>query len=309
MIDAAGTSRDIVLVVDDTPETLGFLTDALESTGYTALVATGGPQALALVERITPDLILLDAMMPVMDGFETCRRFKTSSAAHVPVIFMTALSETEHIVRGLGAGGVDYLTKPIILDELFARLRVHLANAKAAQGAKLALDSAGSFLISIDRSGTVRWSTPQAMRLLVSLVETGEEAARLPPGVVQPLLAAAAAVAPEPVVMAPTSGAPSLEFRFVGTAGGDDLLFRVGPHYARRSDEVLAQRFALTAREAEVLLWIARGKANRDIGEILALSPRTVNKHLETIFAKLGVENRASAAVLASRVLDERGAT
>ena len=298
--------RDIVLVVDDTPETLGFLTDALEGAGYTALVATGGPQALALIERITPDLILLDAMMPAMDGFETCRRFKASGIAHVPVIFMTALSDTEHIVRGLGAGGVDYLAKPIILDEFFARLRVHLANAKAAQSAKLALDSAGSFLISIDRAGMILWSTPQAMRLLAPVTASSQDPASLPETTVQALLAASAGAAAAPVIVNREAGAPKLDFRFVGAAGSDELLFRIRLHDPRSSDEILGQRFALTGREAEVLLWIARGKANRDIGDILALSPRTVNKHLETIFTKLGVENRASAAVLAARALDER---
>ncbi|WP_428350168.1 response regulator [Lichenifustis flavocetrariae] len=297
--------RPVILVVDDTPDTLGFLTDALESEGYTALVATGGPQALALVERITPDLILLDAMMPVLDGFETCRRLKAGPIAHVPVIFMTALSDTEHIVRGLGAGGVDYVTKPIILGELFARLRVHLATAQATRSAQVALDTTGSFLIALTRAGTVVWATPQALQLL--------GAARLQDGAATPLHSAipslaeaAARGASNPVVVHGGADAPAVEFSFVGSAGAGEYLFRVRQHDPRRADEILAQRFALTAREAEVLLWIARGKANRDIGEILSLSPRTVNKHLETIFAKLGVENRASAAVLATRALDER---
>ena len=158
--------RDIVLVVDDTPETLGFLTEALERAGHTALVATGGPQAVALVGRVTPDLILLDAVMPGMDGFETCRRLKSGPAGHVPVIFMTALSETEHVVAGFSAGGVDYVTKPIVLDELLARIRTHLANARAAQSARAALDTSGSSLVAVDREGAILWSTPQAAHLL-----------------------------------------------------------------------------------------------------------------------------------------------
>ena len=291
--------------MDDTPDTLGFLTDALEGEGFTALVATGGPQALALVERITPDLILLDAMMPVLDGFETCRRLKAGPIAHVPVIFMTALSETEHIVRGLGAGGVDYVTKPIILGELFARLRVHLATAQATRSAQVALDSTGSFLIALTRAGSVVWATPQALQLLGAA--RMQDGAATPLHSAIPLLAAAAARgASDPVVVRSGTDAPAVEFSFVGNAGAGEYLFRVRRHDPRRADEILAQRFTLTAREAEVLLWIARGKANRDIGEILSLSPRTVNKHLETIFAKLGVENRASAAVLATRALDER---
>ena len=111
--------RDIVLVVDDSPETLSLLTDALEAAGATVLVAVEGANALALVERITPDVILMDAVMPGMDGFETCRLLKRNkSVAHVPVIFMTGLSETEQIVKGLEAGGVDYVTKPISPDRI-----------------------------------------------------------------------------------------------------------------------------------------------------------------------------------------------
>ena len=111
--------RDIVLLVDDSPEALGFLTEALEKSGFSVLIATSGQAALNIVERITPDLILLDAVMPGMDGFETCRRLKINGAvAQVPVIFMTGLTETEHVVNALDSGGVDYLTKPINIDEL-----------------------------------------------------------------------------------------------------------------------------------------------------------------------------------------------
>lgn len=295
--------RGIVLVVDDSPDTLGFLTEALERAGYTALVATGGPQALALVGRITPDLILLDAMMPEMDGFETCRRLKAGAAAQVPVVFMTALSETEYIVRGLEAGGVDYLTKPIILDELFARLAVHVANARTAQSARMALDSSGRFLFALDRAGRMVWSTPQAERLLQGAFPDLATAGALPDGV--PALLVAADPGAEPVVLPARDGTTALRIAFLGASRPDELLFRLSPHETRSGSETLRTRFALTPREAEVLLWLARGKPNRDIAEILDLSPRTVNKHLETIFSKLGVENRASAAVLATRALGD----
>lgn len=129
-------NRDIVLVIDDSPDTLSFLTEAIERSGATVLVAVGGDLALALVDEITPDVILLDAVMPGLDGFETCRRLKAKPhLAGVPVIFMTGLSETEHIVKGLSAGGIDYVTKPIAPDEILARIRVHLASARAAQSA------------------------------------------------------------------------------------------------------------------------------------------------------------------------------
>jgi DNA-binding response OmpR family regulator len=136
--------RDIVLVVDDSPNTLHMLTDAIEGAGMTVLVALDGEQALSLIERITPDVILMDAVMPGLDGFEICRRLKRNPAlAHVPIIFMTGLSETGDIIKGLDAGGVDYVTKPIAPDELLARIRVHLSNARISQSARAALDASG----------------------------------------------------------------------------------------------------------------------------------------------------------------------
>ena len=159
--------RNIVLVVDDSPDTLRMLTDAIEGAGMTVLVALDGEQALSLIERVTPDVILLDAVMPGIDGFEICRRLKRNSdLSHVPVIFMTGLSETEDIIMGLDAGGVDYVTKPIAPNELLARIRVHLANARISQSARAALDASGRFLLAVNRSGRVLWSTPQASKLL-----------------------------------------------------------------------------------------------------------------------------------------------
>ena len=114
----SGSGRDIVLVVDDSSEALGFLSRALELANITALVAIDGASALELLKNITPDLVLLDGVMPDMDGFETCRRLKANKqTAHLPVIFMTGLSETQHVVEGLNAGGVDYVTKPIVLED------------------------------------------------------------------------------------------------------------------------------------------------------------------------------------------------
>ena len=150
-LDVQTARRDTVLVVDDTPESLGFLTDMLDGAGFTVLIATDGESALRLVDRITPDLVLLDASMPGIDGFETCRRLKqTRSASHLPVIFMTGLTETEHVVEGLASGGVDYVAKPIVMQELLARIRVHLTNARVALGPHAALDAAGRFLFATD---------------------------------------------------------------------------------------------------------------------------------------------------------------
>src|SRR3954451_21451877 len=156
-------SRNIVLVVDDSPETLRMLTDAIEDAGMTVLVAREGEHALSIMERVLPDIILMDALMPGTDGFETCRRLKQNKAlAHVPLIFMTGLSDTEHIIEGLEAGGVDYVPKPIVPGELLARIRVHLANARIAHSARTALDAFGRFLLAASGTGRILWCTPQA---------------------------------------------------------------------------------------------------------------------------------------------------
>src|ERR1700755_2747336 len=166
--------RDVALVVDDSPETLRLLTDALDGAGMTVMVALDGAAAMRIVDQITPDIILLDAVMPGMDGFETCSRLKRDAGlSNVPVIFMTGLAETEHIVRGLEAGGVDYVTKPIVIEEMLARIRVHLANARLTQSARAALDVSGRFLLAVSRQGTLMWSTPQAQKLLADSLGPG----------------------------------------------------------------------------------------------------------------------------------------
>ena len=303
----AAAPRDIVLLVDDSPDALGFLTDALEQSGFSALIATSGQAALNIAERITPDIILLDAVMPVMDGFETCRRLKANAAvAQVPVIFMTGLTETEHVVRALESGGVDYLTKPINIDELRARIRVHLSNARSAQSARVALDAAGRHLLAVRANGAIHWSTPQATRLVNAATgrDDGLEivVAHISGWLKERATVDAARDAPLTITEA---GRPALQLSLPGAMGPDEYLFRLTAANEKSDDHLLKSHFALTTRESEVLLWIAKGKSNRDIGDILGLSARTVNKHLEQIYVKLGVENRASAAVKAAHVLHQ----
>jgi len=217
-----------VLVVDDAPDTLRMLCDALAQEGYTVLVARDGLQALDRLDVVVPDAILLDGVMPGLSGFETCQRIKAHPQGEaVPVIFMTGLSETADIVAGFDAGGVDYVVKPLRIEEVLARLNTHVRNARAAREARAAVQRAS------DASSAFS-------------------------------VAAAAASA--------------------------------------ASAERLSHA-ALTPRETEVLTWLARGKTNRDIADILGMSHRTVNKHLEHIFEKLGVETRAAAAALASQAI------
>ncbi len=299
------TRRDTLLVVDDTPETLGFLTDTLDHAGFTVLIATDGDSALDLVDQITPDLVLMDAVMPGMNGFETCRKLKREKLlSHLPVIFMTGLSETEHVVEGLAAGGVDYVTKPIVVDELLARIRVHLANARIAHGSRIALDATGRFLLATDRTGKLLWCTPKAKQLLAELFPAaGEQDASLPPAVLEQVLQLRLDGYRTQASSLAAAGGRRMEISMLSPIGPDELLFRLAEISAGGDEQLLQQTLSLTSREAEVLLWISRGKANREIGEILTISPRTVNKHLEQIFVKLGVENRASAAARAVRAL------
>ena len=205
----ATPDRGTVLVVDDAPETLRLLCDTLEASGYTVLVARDGETAIKRLGFVLPDAILLDGVMPGVSGFETCQRIKAEPAwAHIPVIFMTGLAETEHIVAGFDCGGVDYVVKPVREAEILARLHTHTRNARMS---------------------------------------------------------------------------------------------RLGMDRESRNERVTDAK--LTPRETEVLSWLAKGKTNRDISEILSMSPRTVNKHLEHVFEKLGVETRSAAAALASSVM------
>ncbi|WP_028240180.1 response regulator [Stutzerimonas azotifigens] len=208
--------QGVVLIVDDVPDNLALLSSALEQAGYMILVALDGASALERMRRIKPEIVLLDAVMPGLDGFETCRQMKAQADFEdVPVLFMTALTDSEHVLEGFAAGGIDYVTKPIHPEQVVARVGAHLRTARTLRSARQAA---------------------------------------------QP-----------------------------GAAVRDEGELRA----------VLAARFQLTGREVEVLHWVACGKTNRDIGDILGLSPRTVNKHLEHVYVKLGVETRTAAAAVA----------
>lgn len=117
-----------ILVVDDTPQNIQVLGTLLRREGYQINVARNGLQALDIVAKAPPDLILLDVMMPELDGFETCRRLKQNATTwDIPIIFLTARTETEDIVHGFEVGAVDYVTKPFNPPELLSRVHTHLA--------------------------------------------------------------------------------------------------------------------------------------------------------------------------------------
>jgi len=307
-IDLDRANSDVVLIVDDVPDNLSVLHDALDESGYTVLVATGGEAALQRAAQALPDIVLLDAMMPGMDGFEVAKRLKASpQTAHIPIIFMTGLTETEYLVAALEAGGVDYVTKPIKPKEVLARMGVHLGGARRARQdarhagqARNALDAFGYASITVRASdGKLMWQTPLARELLMAYY--GTSAPEAPQPVVDWLRRHLdeAERQIEPPRLTAELGTRRLTFRLHQQTGDDDWLIVMREVSDTAVIEAMSLSFKLTAREAEVLYWVVKGKINRDIADILGASPATVKKHLERVFAKLGVETRTAAAGMA----------
>ncbi|MBJ7552697.1 response regulator transcription factor [Marinomonas spartinae] len=295
------TKNDIVLVVDDSADALSLINDTLEAANMDVLVALEGKQALTIAKRIRPDIILLDAIMPNMDGFETCKALKAdANLASIPVIFMTGLSDTDDIVRGLEVGGVDYLTKPIKPSELLARMKVHLNNARLTNSAQIALDSTGQHLMTVSDSGHILWATPQTYALLAKARANDEwQQTDFAEQLSQWL-----AHQPNEDSHLPLTGLDyPLSVRVISAKTGQERLLKLEDGRRPTGPNLLKQELDLTERESEVLHWLANGKTNRDIAQILEMSPRTVNKHLEQIFPKLGVENRTAAAGIALKIL------
>jgi CheY-like chemotaxis protein/DNA-binding CsgD family transcriptional regulator len=298
-------NSEVVLIVDDVPDNLAVLHDALDESGYTVLVATSGEAALQRAAQALPDIVLLDAMMPGIDGFEVAKRLKASSlTAHIPIIFMTGLTETEYLVAALEAGGVDYVTKPIKPKEVLARMGVHMQGARQARQTRNALDAFGYASITVRASdGRLMWQTPLARELLQAYY--GGAGPLAPAPVVQWLQRnlAQAQLQIEPPRLTAELGARRLTFRLHqqtgDSEGGGDWLIVMREVSDSAVIEAMSMSFKLTAREAEVLYWVVKGKINRDIADILGSSPATVKKHLERVFAKLGVETRTSAAAMA----------
>lgn len=294
----------LVLIVDDMPDNLAMLHDALDAAGYTVLVATDGTQALARAAAADPDIVLLDAVMPGIDGFEVARRLKAGpETAHIPVVFMTGLTETEHVLAAFDAGGVDYVTKPLRPPEVLARMATHMAAARQARQARNALDAYGHATLAVrllpgPQGGTARvvWQTPLARRWLVAWFDPGA-VERLPLVLTNWLVGLASAGVARPFTLA--RDGRQLVAALQGRTVDDDWLVVLREVDDADTVQALVRTFGLTLRESEVLYWVAKGKTNRDIGDILGASPATVKKHLERIHEKLGVETRTAAAALA----------
>ena len=287
----------VVLVVDDTPENLALLHDALDEAGYTVLVATSGESALQSIGHRHPDIILLDALMPGMDGFQVAKHLKNDvSTQNIPIIFLTGLSDTENVVNAFSHGVTDYVVKPIKPQEVLARIAAHLQRARHFNQAHGALDRLDQASLTVDKvQKSIIWATPLGKELFDKHFGAQAEPA-LPNEFMQWLHRALQAVQEGrdiPVLM---------------ERGGSRLLGRI--QVLDRENEVLIlmreesqalivasmqEKFSLTIKEAEVVYWMVHGKTNRQIGAILDCSHRTVDKHVEHVFEKLGVETRTAA--------------
>ena len=246
------------------------------------------------LDRANSDVVL------IVDG----RARQLGRAAHIPIIFMTGLLDTEYLVAALEAGGVDYVTKPIKPKEVLARMQVHLQGARERRQARSALDAFGYASITVRVSdGKLMWQTPLARDLLHTYY--GTSAPATPEPVLQWLRRHVkdVAVLTEPSRLSIEVGPKRLTFRLhqqIGDSeGGGDWLIIMQEVSDESVIGAMALSFKLTLKEAEVLYWVVKGKINRDIGDILGSSPMTVKKHLEHVFAKLGVETRTAAAGMA----------
>ncbi len=292
--------KTTVLVVDDSPDSLGMINLALDEAGIAVLIALNGQQAMNVLEQITPDVILMDAVMPVMDGFE-CARAVRKKLPLTPIIFMTGLSEVEHIVKAFDAGGNDYIVKPIHPDELLVRIHQHTHSTRMLMEARNVLDAMRQYVFCIDRHGNELWATPEAQTLLSQYRQkAGSDTAELAERFGRWLPAGQAG---HDLALPFRDMGQGLTVCYFKQSQEDEFLLKIQSSNVDIDPAVLEDSLSITGREAEVLLWLAHGKTNREIAEILGMSPRTVNKHLEQMYPKIGASNRTAAASVAIQTI------
>lgn len=294
-------SAGLILIVDDVPDNVAVLHDTLVEADYTVLVATDGESALRRARNALPDLVLLDALMPGMDGFEVARRLRADPDTElVPIVFMTGLSETEHVIAGFAAGGTDYVTKPLKPLEVVVRVATHIRNARRARQSNAALEAFGQCPVSLyPNERRVQAQSLRGRLLLETRLDChggvfGQRVERW----MREASAASESGQPIPTLSVGDS-LRRVSLTVIDPSNAAEWLAVLREESGESDIEALVATHGLTLRQAEVLYWVVKGKTSRDIGEILGSSPRTVDKHLEHIFEKLGVETRTSAASIA----------
>lgn len=289
----------VVLIVDDVPTNLAVIHDALDESGYTVLIAGNGMSALKIAKEAQPDIILLDAIMPEMDGFEVCRALKEHiDTRHIPVVFMTGLTEVEHVAAAFKAGGADYVTKPVRPTDVLARMAAHMQTARLMRQARSAMDAFGQAAIAITPiDGKIVWQTPLARKWMQSYFQQTNASSIAPQALLNWLVEIKDTKKLQPLNI--IQGGNRLIFTISENQNEEQTLVLLREESDIAQIEALMLIFNLTKRESEVLYWVTKGKTSRDIGDILETSDRTVNKHLEHIYVKMGVETRTAASSLA----------
>ena len=318
MSHAASTARPSILIVDDVPANLGVLLDFLDTAGYEVLVAESGESALLQLSYARPDIILLDVSMPGIDGYETCRRIKADpNWRETPVFFLTALTDPVDKVRGFDVGAVDFISKPLHPEEVLARVRAHLQirmlqealeekNALLQKAIALRLEAENQLQQSLDRAvvvvcggNEIQFCTRLARQLLEAYFPAYQVNGTLPAPILD-WVKQRQAGAPWQIETEETR----LEVRlFAEPQPGDAFMLMLEEHLTNAGSASTLLRLGLTAREAQVLYWIAHGKTNPEVAIILDAALNTVKKHVQNILLKLGVETRLAAALRATEIL------
>ncbi|HKB92021.1 MAG TPA: response regulator [Opitutaceae bacterium] len=311
-----------VLIVDDVPANLSVLYDFLQDSGFKVLVAESGTGALEQLAYMDPHIVLLDVMMPGIDGFETCRRIKSREAfKNVPVFFMTALADPIDRVKGFEAGAVDYINKPIYPEEVLARIRAHLdiralqealekknqeleeKNERLDQAIQLRRKAESELKRSIDRAVIVsdetrelRFCTQTAAELMMRFFpETSL-------GLLPADLCQWALLHPGDIRRY-GKGKNELEVRSCERANERGCFVLLLEEKAARPTPEALLSLGITPREAEILFWVAQGKTSPEIAVILETAPNTVKKHVQNMLPKIGVETRLAAALKAMEIM------
>jgi len=304
-----------VLVIDDVVDNVGVLFEFLQAAGFRVLVSESARHAIDQLPRMAPDIILLDVMMPEMDGLEACRRIKSlPEFADVPILFMTALSDPVDKVRGLQAGAADYITKPLFPEEVLARINVHLElrernrqlaeqneRLDAAIQQQIAAERALSHsldraVLVADGSGNLAFIANAAVKLLRRYFPDFD-GTKFPRQLAQWLAAGGS-----PSLTATQDGRRLELTCSPAPAGNSHRLVYLDEKAPPATPEMLLG-LGLTPREAEVLFWIAQGKTSPEIAIIVGNAAGTVKKQVASITAKLGVETRLAAALKAMEIL------
>jgi DNA-binding NarL/FixJ family response regulator len=292
-----------------------YLRPLMERAGYSVESISSGVQALAQAGSQAPDLLLLDGQLHDVDSLAMVKHWRALAAAtHCPVIFLADSAQPQQLVQALEAGCADVVHKPVRPHELLARSAMHLAGARERRQTRNALDAFGYATMTVRPSdGRLMWQTALSRELLARYCPMHPPyASRIAPQVQEWLQACMRALergeAPRNLTLHQDQGA-RLVLRLHQQTGdhasdgvqedlldADDWLIVMRELSDHAVMQAMSAAFMLTAREAEVLYWVVKGKTNKDIGDILGSSPMTVKKHLERVFVKLGVETRTAAA-------------